>query len=407
LTKNACVLCNGCPESAIDSARVETFLKINGWNTVRDIKEADLILFRACGLTQEATEQSIQIVKTIYSEKKRTARVIVWGCLPKIDPDALRTVYRGVTFGENETSMLNEILEAKTPVEEVTANRVIKVFASNRSGLRGGLARARVKLQIPTLDTLSLAQSTSQSQSIFHIKVSTGCLGNCGYCATRMSRGTLKSKSIETVLAEFRHGLNKGYRYFGLLGTDVGAYGRDLGYTLVDLLAEMRKERGNYKIGLRNVNPFYLNEMFEELRPFFSGRKVWFLLSSVESGSDRILELMGRKYKIEEFKRCIKAINEEFSDIFLRTQLMVGFPTETEEEFEKSVDLLDCLRFDWVEVYKFSPRLGTIAAKMADQIPEKTKEDRCRRLQLKALMQHPRKKIKYLLARTFNLEKEA
>jgi tRNA A37 methylthiotransferase MiaB len=137
--------------------------------------------------------------------------------------------------------------------------------------------------------------------------------------------------------------------------------------------------------------------MFEELRPFFSRRKIWFLLSPAESGSDKILELMGRKYKIGDFKRCIKTINEEFSDILLRTQLMVGFPTETEEDFEKSVDLLDCLRFDWVEVYKFSPRPGTIAAKMADQIPEKTKEDRYRRLHLKALMQRPRKKVKYLL----------
>jgi tRNA A37 methylthiotransferase MiaB len=217
----------------------------------------------------------------------------------------------------------------------------------------------------------------------------------------------LKSKSIETILVEFRHGLNKGFRYFGLLGTDVGAYGRDLRYTLVDLLAEMTKERGNYKIGLRNVNPFYLNEMFDELRPFFSRRKVCFLLSAVESGSDRILELMRRRYRIEEFKRCIKAINEEFSDIFLRTQLIVGFPTETDEDFEKSVGLLHDLRFDWVEVYKFSPRLGTTAAKMANQIPEKTKEDRYRRLLLKALMQRPHKKAKYLLQHTLNLEKEA
>ena len=397
MTKNACVVCNGCPESAIDSARVETFLKINGWNTVRDIKEADLILFRACGLTQGTTEQSTQIVKTIYNEKKRTARVIVWGCLPKIDPDALRTVYRGVTFGEKEISTLNEILQAKTPVQEVTANRVNQIFTSNRPGLRGGLARAFDKLQIPTMNTLSLAHSISPNKSIFQIKVSTGCLGNCSYCSTRISRGTLKSKSIETILVEFRHGLNKGFRYFGLLGTEVGAYGRDLGYTLVDLLAEMTKERGNYKIGIRNVNPIYLNEMFEELRPFFSRRKIWFLLSPAESGSDRILELMCRKYKIEDFKRCIKTINEEFSDILLRTQLMVGFPTETEKDFEKSVDLLDCLRFDWVEAYKFSPRPGTIAAKMADQIPEKTKEDRYRRLHLKALMQRPRKKVKYLL----------
>lgn len=389
MRKNAYVLCTGCPESRIDSARVQIFLKENGWNIIDDLKKADLILFRACGLKEDSAQESLQIIRRIEAEKKADAQLIVWGCLPKIDPEALRTEYYGVIFGEKEVGVLNKILEAKKPIEKVVANYLIPPLQPNRPGLCGCLR----KLGLWTEKRFSVARN----MSVFHIKVSTGCLGSCSFCAIRKSRGVVRSKRIDCVLSEFRDGLNKGFRYFGLLATDLGAYGRDLGCNLVDLLVEMTKEKRDYKIGLRNVNPFYLNEMFEKLRPTFSSGKIWFLSSAVESGSNRILELMRRKYKVQDFMRCIQILNNENPDILLRTQFMVGFPTETEEDFQKSLHLLDELKFDWVEVYKFSPRKGTPAAKMKGQVSEKTKEARFRRLFLKANTQRPHRKMRYLL----------
>jgi len=106
---------------------------------------------------------------------------------------------------------------------------------------------------------------------------------------------------------------------------------------------------------------------------------------------------MRRKYKIQDFKRCIQILNKEYPNIFLRTQLMVGFPTETEEDFRKSLRLLDELKFDWVEVYDFSPRRGTPAAKMDGQVPDKIKEARLRQLTLKAMAQRPHRKVKQIL----------
>jgi tRNA A37 methylthiotransferase MiaB len=190
--------------------------------------------------------------------------------------------------------------------------------------------------------------------------------------------------------------LGKGFRYFGLLATDLGAYGRDLGCSLVDLLVELAKEKGDYRIGLRNVNPYHLNEMFEELRPIFSSEKIWFLSSAIESASDRILRLMRRRCKIQDFKNCIRILNKESPNILLRTQLIVGFPTETREDFRMSLHLLDELEFDWVEVYKFSPRRGTPAATMAGQVPKKIKTTRFRQLSLKAMTQRPHKKLRQI-----------
>jgi len=368
---------------------VQNFLKENGWNITNDLKEADLILFRACGLTEKTAEESLQIIRRVKAEKKENAQFIVWGCLPKIDPEALRTEYDGVAFGEKEVAILNKILEAKKTIEEVVANYVMPVFEPKRSGLYG-LLRKLHNFAGKHLDIV-------QSESIFHIKVSTGCLGNCSFCAIRKSRGVVLSKSIDCILSEFRDGLDKGFRYFGLLATDLGAYGRDLGHSLADLLVELTKEEGDYKIGLRNVNPCHLKEMFEELRPIFSSGKIWFLSSAIESGSDRILKLMRRRYKIQDFKKCIKTLNKEYPNILLRTQLMVGFPTETEEDFRESMRLLDELKFDWAEVYKFSPRRGTLAATMTGQVPEKTKEARFQRLTLKVMTQRPHTKMRQIL----------
>lgn len=389
MTKNAYVLCTGCPESRIDSARVQNFLVENGWKITNDLKEADVIVFRVCGLTEKTAEDSIQIIRKIKSKKKGSAQFIVWGCLPKIDPEALRTEYNGVTFGEEEVTTLNKIFEAKKPIEEVVANYVMPAFELKRSGLYGFLGKL--------YNFASRRFSIAQNESIFHIKVSTGCLGNCSFCAVRKSRGLVRSKSIDCILSEFRDGLRKGFRYFSLLATDLGDYGRDLGYNLVDLLVELTKEKGDYKIGLRNVNPCHLNEMFEELRPIFSSGKIWFLSSAAETGSDRILKLMRRSYKIQDFKKCIQILNKEHPNILLRTQLMVGFPTETVEDFQKSLRLLDELKIDWVEVYKFSPRRGTLAAKMTGQVPEKIKEARFRQLTLKAIAQRPHRKVEQIL----------
>jgi threonylcarbamoyladenosine tRNA methylthiotransferase CDKAL1 len=389
VTKIGCVLCTGCPESRIDSARIQNFLKKNGWKITKNLKKADLILFRACGLTDKMAINSLSIIRKIKAEKRKDAQFFVWGCLSKIDPKALRTEYNAVTFHEDNIEVLDDILNPKTPVKEVTANYVMPGFEQKRSGLYGFLRKL--------LDFSERCHSVAQNEKFFHIKASTGCLGNCSFCAVRKSRGVVQSKNIEGIISEFRDGLNKGFRYFSLLATDLGAYGRDLGCNLVNLLTEMTKEKGDYKIGLRNFNPYYLNEMFNELKPIFSSGKIWFLSSAVESGSNRILKLMNRRYKVQDFKRCIQSLNKDYPDIFLRTQIIVGFPTETTEDYQKSVRLLNELKFGWVEVYKFSPRKGTAAATMAGQVPQKIKDSHFRSLTFRALVQHPHKKISKII----------
>ncbi len=179
----------------------------------------------------------------------------------------------------------------------------------------------------------------------------------------------MKSKSIDKIMDEFREGLAQGYKNFALMGTDVCSFGRDLGYTLADLLREMVKEKGKYRIGIRNLSPMYLNQMLDDLEPIFATGKIWLTLIPTQSGSDRILKLMGRPYTIETLKETIRRLKRACPDLKIRTQIMVGFPTETKQDFAASMRLLDEVKFDYVEVYRFSSRTGTPAKKMQGRVP--------------------------------------
>jgi tRNA A37 methylthiotransferase MiaB len=372
----------GCPESRIDSAKVQVFLQKNSYVITREVKEADLILFRTCGLTKSSEDHSLEATRKIKLTKKEDARFIAWGCLSRINPRALRREYTGVTFGEADEEILNKMAEAKKPIEEIEANYLLPIF-------KYGIGFRRV-LHFPMFflksllgtERLSICYEEKSYGSPFFIKVSTGCLGSCTFCVVKKSRGTIRSKSIDNVLAEFKRGLASGYKDFRLLATDLGAYGIDKGYRLVDLLNRMTKEEGEYVISLRNINPHWLIEMYKEIKPILSSGKIRFLSSAFESGSNRILRLMGRRYTIEEYKRCIQDLNRKHPNISLSTQVMVGFPTEKKQDFQQSEKILKELRFDEIEVYKYSPRLGTPAAKMNDQVPEYTKEYRFLRLML-------------------------
>jgi MiaB/RimO family radical SAM methylthiotransferase len=378
---------------------MQEFFRVNGWRVAGDYREADLILLTACGLTQYSEDKAIRLISRLKARKKPSAELIVCGCLPKINKERLQEVYDGITFGGDEVERLNEIIEAKIRAQEVHANFLLpqmkNTLLDNWRALnlrnREILAAIKRQLMVGHLRRLSQAIGVDNPHT-FHIKVSTGCLDACSYCGIRISRGRVKSKPIDGVVREFEEGLSKGYSDFALLGTDLGAYGRDQGTNLTALLRELLKKKGNYKIKIRNVNPRFLVEMLYELREVFPSGKISFLSCSVESGNNRILELMNRGYRIEEFKKAIRTLNSEFPEILIGTQVMVGFPSETEDEFNDTVRLLDEVTFDFVEVYQFQPRPHTKAARMEGQIPPEVARKRGQKLFIKFLFNEKERK---------------
>jgi len=375
------ILTNGCPENRIDSSKIQAFFGSNGYEISKKVGDADLIIFNACALTQTTEDSSLRIIEEIKEAKASSAELIVCGCLTKINPDRLKQVYQGPVFGSDELTKLDEIIKPNIAYEQIYANSLISAtgylnryrwFLRNFRGMGTGII-------IKILERMRQRQNAAASicrQNMFCIKICSGCLGNCSFCAIRLSRGGLKSKPFETVIKEFEEGLTKGYKDFALLGTEVGAYGKDLGIDLVVLLKELISRKGDYRISLRNLHPRNLIEMLPELCKVFGSGRIPYVACSPESGNNRILGLMNRGYNIEDFKEAILTLNHEFPQIKIRTQLMVGFPTETEEEFQDSMRLVDGLHFDFVEVYIFEARKGTRAAAMTGQVPEKIKQER-------------------------------
>ena len=214
----------------------------------------------------------------------------------------------------------------------------------------------------------------------FYIKVCTGCLDNCTFCGVRFARGRLRSKPIHSIISEFQQGLEKNYRKFTLLGTDLGAYGRDHGTDLVALLESFVENAADFKLRLPNLNPRWLTEMLPGLRDLFGSGKIEVIGSGVQSGSNRILKLMNRQYTVEDYKQAIFAFRTAFPALRLRTNMIVGFPGEKEQDFKETLSLVDEVDFTYADIHIYSPRPNTKGARMADQVPLEVSEDRFARL---------------------------
>ena len=401
---------NGCPENRIDLARMQQFLKENDWIVTKNVEDADLILFNTCGLTQFREDMSIKIMNQLKSRKKASAELIAFGCLPRINKERFRENYQGFTFGSDEIERITEIIK-RTNDKDVHANYLIPAI-TDASGDKWKIPNFKKLGRLMDIESKVIMESYKRIGSIinvyrpysFLIKVATGCSGACTFCAVRLSRGKVKSKSIHKIAEEFDQGLAKGYSEFSLIGTDIGSYGRDQGTNLAVLLRELISRNGDYRIRLRNVHPRFLIEMMPELQEIFKTGIISYISSAAESGNNRILKLMRRGYTIEDFKEAIHFINKNFPDIQIRTHFMVGFPSETKQEFEDTLKILDELIFDIAEVYMFSPRVNTIAAQMHNQIPERIAKKRYLKLFRKSFSNQKERKKRALKEHKNNLQ---
>ncbi len=386
----AYVCTNGCPENRIDAALMRKLLIENGFEPTNDNREADLCLFNACALTEDMEENSIVIVERLKAEGKPSSRLIVCGCLAKVNIVRLRQTYDGPTFGSDDIGALAEILNSQTNLEDLHVNTIIPwlgIKDQDRDG--SSITRKALKhlfrespfspwlIVGPLFMKLTAGYYRSLCRQFticrtddFGIKVSTGCANACSYCSVKLSRGHVKSKPIQNVVGEFREGLARGFKEFSLLGTDLGSYGMDQGTNIAALLKAITGIEGDYKIRVRNLHPSSLIQMLPELLEVVRTGKISYISSALQSGNDRILGLMNRHYKVEELKEAVQAIKRECPEMEMCTQVMVAFPGESEEEFKDTLTALGKMKYDFTEVYRFSPRANTAASKMPYDIPE-------------------------------------
>ncbi len=317
-------------------------------------EDAEVVVVNTCGVI-DFTER--KILRRIMELKQEGKRVIATGCLSRISRKELGSICDALVSPDN----VHRIGEA--------VDRVLKG------------ERAEI-LRVTAVDKSELCQYKKRlnSSAIAIVSISEGCLGSCSYCATKVARGRLRSFSIESVVREVEVAVKSGFREIQLTSQDTGAYGKDRGTSLAELLERISEIDGDFRVRVGMMNPQHAVEALDDLLNAFSSEKIYkFLHIPVQSGDNRVLEDMRRDHTAEDYEQVVDAFRNAFDDVVISTDIIVGFPTEDEEAFRKSYELIERTRPDIVNITRFSPRRGTPAYRLKDT-PDWIKKERSRKL---------------------------
>jgi MiaB-like tRNA modifying enzyme len=340
---------HGCPHNEADARNIRGLLLSKGVELTDDPAGADWIFLNTCGV-KNATENAM--VSRIESLKNR-GRLVVTGCLPRINPRAAKRPGVAGIIDTNSIEKIPELLE--------------KGGGEFYSDIH------RSKLGLPSFEPGPVAI----------IGINEGCLSKCAFCGTKNSRGNLTSSPVRDIRHAVINAVRAGKREVWLTSEDTGVYGRDIKADAAGLLSDVASVDGDFRVRLGMGNPNGFKRIVPRLMKAFESEKVYkFFHVPVQSGSDAVLRAMRRGYTVGEFRRVVNPFREKFPDGAISTDVIVGFPTEADEDFAKTLELMREVRPDMTHVSKFYPRPGTEAARMK-QLPSQAVKKRsveCARL---------------------------
>ena len=331
-----------------------------GYEIVDFEDKADVYIINTCTVTNMADKKSRQMIRRVKELNEESILVAV-GCYAQVAKDDLSKIEEiDLILGVNEK---NNIVNY---VEEYMKNRNKKIDISD------------LKYDAQFVDFGSITY-TEKTRAV--IKVQDGCNQFCSYCIIPYARGRVRSRNKESILKEITEIAKKDIKEVVITGIHIASYGKDFKeeYKLIDLLEDINKIDGIERIRLGSLEPTIITEDFVKRLSKLEKICDHFHLS-LQSGCDETLKRMNRKYTTEEFRIVVKLLRKYFENVLLTTDIIVGFPGETEEEFEKTYNFLDEIKFYKMHVFKYSPRKGTVAAKMKEQIDGNIKEERSKKL---------------------------
>lgn len=359
----------GCPRRAVDSQKIADYLETNNLEYTQDVKQADLIIVSTCAALKSREDLSKTAVTWYQEQKRQDAKIVVAGCLGKINPDVKKEFDEVAFISPREIDALDDLIAAKIRFKDIPdPNRIgsFPLFPDKPERQAKG-ERLNKRLDL-----------AYEKKDLFTLRIATGCLGNCSYCAVKFAVGQLESKPLDTIVNEFKNGLDQGFQNFVLIAGDVGCYGVDIGISVVELLQALFAVEGSYKIIIKEFNAQWVVKYFEEMLKIFrqNYEKIDYIVVPVQSASNRMLRLMKRPYTIEDVKKYLNIIKEKVPGLQISTHIMVGFPGETEEDFNESVDFIKEYEFPFVDIYAYDDRPNTAASRMAGKVPQKLIERR-------------------------------
>ncbi len=353
----------GCQMNEHDSENISALLTSLGFEEVDDYNKADLVLLNTCSIRENAHNKAFGMLGRLKHLKQENKDLIVGlcGCMAqeKSVVDEILKDYKWVNFviGTHNMSELPKIIDKA--IEE--NSQQIEVY-SREGDLIEGLPVKRV------------------NDFKAYVNIIYGCDKFCTYCVVPYTRGRERSREKEDILKEIKSLIDSGYKEVTLLGQNVNAYGKDLydDYTLANLLEDVAL-MGIPRIRFTTSHPWdFTDRMIEVIGKYDNIMPSIHL--PVQSGSNRVLKLMGRRYTKESYLELFNKIKDTVKGVTISTDIIVGFPKETEEDFKETLDLVETCKYDNAFSFIFSPREGTPASKIKDDVPLKEKEERLQRL---------------------------
>ena len=381
------ILGGNCPRRQLDAQRICNYLEINSLKAASKAAKADIIVVNTCGAFNNTEKQSLLTIRRILKEKSPKSEVIITGCLIGINPSSLSPFRATQIIPYQDLHELDSVINASISLDDIPEAGVVGNIPSlyGRSPLAWRLVQQfdlHPAFICRVFNHMKESVLSNGSQGIYSIMVSRGCLGNCSYCAIKIAHGSVKSKLIATIVEEIKKGLQIGYHVFTLDGEDVGCFGMDRNTSIVSLFKEVFSINGDYRIIVKDINPRWFIRYFDKLMPIIEkiSDKIHDLRLPIQSGSNRILKLMRRHYSVEDVRGCLLELKKRFRALQIHTQVMVGFPGETEEDFEATYDFLREIKFSCVVLFAYQDRFMTEAYQMSDKVPPKVIRKRVRKM---------------------------
>lgn len=321
-----------------------------GHKITRNVRDANLIIVNSCAVTQDAVIKSKQLIKRIHRNNP-TAKMVLSGCY--------------ATLQQQEAEEL-------MGVDLVIGN-------THKDGLVETVLKAMDLESMPALSTEPGASALfNRGRQRAFVKVQDGCRYRCTFCIVTVARGTEKSRAIKDIIDEINALQQQGIREIILTGVHLGGYGSDIKSNLGELLNQVIQETDILRIRLGSLEPWDLPDNF--FRLFANPRMMPHLHLPLQSGSDSILRRMARRCKTTEFREIVRNARDQVQDINITTDIIVGFPGETEQEWRESYDFIAETGFGHLHIFNYSPRQGTKAALLPSPVRNEIKKQRSRQL---------------------------
>lgn len=333
----------------------------HGYEVVEFDEYADVYIVNTCTVTNVADRKSRQMLRRA-KEINKDATLVACGCYAQVAKDELKKIPEiDLIIGNNEKNDIIQIVEnhiAQKGAEDLVSDVMYK------------------------LDYVELGTTTYTEKTRAVIKVQDGCDRFCSYCLIPYARGHIRSRKIENVIEEIKKVVEEGINEVVITGIHIASYGRDFkgeNIGLIDLLEEINKIQGLHRIRLGSIEPTIITDEFVERLSKLDKICDHFHLS-LQSGCTETLKRMNRRYTTEEFKAVTKRLRAKFPNAALTTDIIVGFPGETDDEFNTTYEFLKDIAFYKMHIFKYSQRKGTKAAVMPNQVDGKIKEERSKKL---------------------------